>query len=445
MKSLRNTFLSLLALVGLATTAHAQTWVQTFNGPGNSTDIATSMALDNAGNVYVTGSSMGAGTGNDIITNKYSSAGVLLWSRRYNAPANLNDAGKCIAVDSTGNVYVAGESNGGATSGIDFLILKYNTAGGLLWQRRYGATGSGTDSPVAMALKSDGAVVITGYSVSSTSSYDFLTVKYGSDGSLLWTRRYNGPANGVDFPSALKVDNSGNVYVAGTSAGVGTGYDYATIKYSSEGAILWSRRYNGTGNGNDMARAMAIDSSYNVYVTGQSKGTALTGDDIVTLKYNSSGAPLWQKRYSGPGAEIDFGSAIGVDSNQNVYVTGTSEGGATGKDFVTIRYDNLGNTVWVKRYNRDISDSPVALIVNDGGKVYVLGTSLGATSGTDMVLLVYDPNGILVYSQIYNGPANSGEIAFDLQIADGGGSMYLCGLSTGVTSGADGVVIKYNP
>lgn len=243
----------------------------------------------------------------------------------------------------------------------------------------------------------------------------------------------------------MKVDSAGNVYVTGSATGVGSGYDYATIKYSSEGAVLWSRRYNGTGNGNDYARALTLDDAGNVYVTGQSFGGASTGEDMVTNKYNSSGASVWLKRYTGPGANYDFGTAIVVDTNQNVYVTGDSEGGTTGKDFVTIKYDSAGIPLWIKRFDNGISDSPVALTINEAGKVYVLGTSAGATSGNDMVVLVYDPDGILVNSHIYNGPLNGNDVAFDLKISNGGGSIYLCGLSEGGPSGADGVVVKYTP
>src|SRR4030066_122416 len=86
-----------------------------------------------------------------------------------------------------------------------------------------------------------------------------------------WVASYNGPGNYDDYASALAVDASGNVYVTGRSWS-GTSYDYATIKYDSNGDTLWVRRYNGPGNGFDEAIALAVDNSGNVYVTGHSTG-----------------------------------------------------------------------------------------------------------------------------------------------------------------------------
>src|SRR4030066_1429004 len=85
-----------------------------------------------------------------------------------------------------------------------------------------------------------------------------------------WVARYNGPGNSYDVAYALAVDDSGNVYVTGRSAGSFTYSDYATIKYSPAGDTLWVRRYNGPGNGHDEANALAVDGSGNVYVTGYS-------------------------------------------------------------------------------------------------------------------------------------------------------------------------------
>ncbi len=152
-----------------------------------------------------------------------------------------------------------------------------------------------------------------------------------------WARRYNGPGNGDDRAHALALDSQGNVYVTGESMGAGTDNDYATRKYSPSGQLLWAKRYNGPGNGGDSAWALALDSQGNVYVTGHSMASG-TGFDYATLKYSPSGQLLWAKRYNGPGNDIDYAWALALDSQGNVYVTGESTGSGTGYDYATIRY-----------------------------------------------------------------------------------------------------------
>ena len=97
-------------------------------------------------------------------------------------------------------------------------------------------------------------------------------------------RRYNGPANDDDFPSAIAMDGSNNVYVTGASPGSETGSDYATIKYYANGDTAWVRRYYAPGNDVDYAYAIAVDGSGNVYVTGGSVGSG-SGSDYTTIKY----------------------------------------------------------------------------------------------------------------------------------------------------------------
>src|SRR6266545_4809005 len=145
----------------------------------------------------------------------------------------------------------------------------------------------------------------------------------------VWVARYKGVVGGWDGAYAIAVDGSGNVYVTGKSVRTSGDYDYATIKYNASGAQQWVTRYNGPGDSDDGAYAVAVDGSGNVYVTGYSLGSG-TIFDYATIKYNASGAQQWVARYDRPGNWSDNAVAIAVDGASNVYVTGTSGGSGGG-------------------------------------------------------------------------------------------------------------------
>ncbi|MCX6640698.1 MAG: SBBP repeat-containing protein, partial [bacterium] len=137
----------------------------------------------------------------------------------------------------------------------------------------------------------------------------------------------------------------GNVYVTGHSYGSGTYDDYATIKYNSAGVQEWVARYNGPGNSVDEAYSLAVDGSGNVYVTGISDGGG-TGPDYATIKYNSAGVQEWVARYNGPGNDYDEAYSLAVDGSSNVYVTGKSFGSAPNYDYATIKYSATDLPDW---------------------------------------------------------------------------------------------------
>src|SRR5438093_13547788 len=196
LKALGTTFAAAALLAMFAPgPASAQTgvqvdWVRRYTS-GNDPEFAfaNAVAVDDSGNVYVTGSSYGPNGLPDYATVKYSSSGDTLWVQRYNGPADNWDGATEIALDASGNVYVAGQSYG-------------------------------------------------------SNYFDYVTIKYSPSGTEEWVARYDGPANTDDWPNALAVDASGNVYVTGYSIGVGTFYDYATVKYSPSGTQAWVARYN---------------------------------------------------------------------------------------------------------------------------------------------------------------------------------------------------------
>jgi pimeloyl-ACP methyl ester carboxylesterase len=314
----------------------SQQWVARYNGPGSCVDEAYALAVDGAGNVYVTGSSFCSGTGDDYATIKYGSNGSQQWVARYNGPGSSGDDARAIALDGAGNVYVTGHSAGSGTDH-DYATIKYAPNGSQQWVARYNGPGNSHDGAYARAVDGAGNVYVTGWSYGSGTEADYATIKYGPNGSQQWVARYNGPGNSHDGARSLAVDGAGNVYVTGWSGGSVADYDYATIKYGPNGSQQWVARYDGLGNSYFGARSLAVDGAGNVYVTGDSAGWG-TDYDYATIKYGPNGSQQWVARYDGPGSSMDYPSAVAVDGAGNVYVTGESVGSGTSFDYATIKY-----------------------------------------------------------------------------------------------------------
>ncbi|MGA2668492.1 MAG: SBBP repeat-containing protein [Ignavibacteria bacterium] len=419
-------------------------WVQRYNGPGDSDDVATAIAVDASGNVYVTGESRGTGIIYDYATIKYNTNGVQQWVQRYHGPGIYNDEASSVAVDGSGNVFVTGGSYGSGT-GYDYATIKYNANGIQQWVQRYNGPGDSTDNATSIYVDNSGNVYVTGISIGSGTGwgYDYATIKYNAIGVQQWVQRYNGPGNGNDQAYSIAVDGSGNVYVTGSSIGNGTIEDYTTIKYNAIGAQQWIQRYNGLGNGVDVAYSLAVDGSGNVYVTGKSDGGGLE-TDYATIKYNTNGVQQWVKLYNGPGNSLNQASSIAVDVSGNVYVTGGSWGNGN-DDYATIKYDSNGIQQWVQRYNGPGNGSDIAysLAVDGSGNVYVTGLSRGSGTGVDYATIKYGSNGVQQWVQRYNGPRNDWDAAYALAI-DILGNVYVTGGSWGSGTYIDYATIKYS-
>jgi len=421
--------------------AGVQQWVARYNGPGNAMDEATVIAVDGSGNVCVTGYSYGLDTSSDYTTIKYNSAGVQLWVARYDGPGetyNKKDVATTLIIDGSGNVYVAGWSSVGYFY-TDYATIKYNPAGAQLWVARYNGPGNSWDDATALAVDGAGNVYVAGHS-----EYSNVTVKYTSLGIQQWSARTDGPGNSKDTAKAIAVDGSGNTYVVGSSyVNKGrdrTDIDYFIIKYNSVGVVQWVAFYNGLDNYHDEAAAIAVDDSGNVYVTGGSGGS------YATVKYNSAGVQQWVARYNEPGGnESDAATALIIDGSGNLYVTGLGRNIYEQPDYyVTIKYNSAGTEQWIARYHGAAADQKMpTLAIDDAGNVYVAGTSL-TTSGFDYVTVKYNSVGIQQWVVFYSGPGNHADEATAIAVDDSG-YVYVTGESYGSGSFTDYATIKYNP
>lgn len=326
-------------------TTMVQQWVRIYTGQGNfGLDEAYAVTADASGNAYVTGFSFEAATGNDFVTIKYDSTGNPLWTRRFDGIASSDDGANAIALDSDGSVCVTGTTQRNPAGGnYDFTTLKYSSTGVLRWFDSFNGPANSNDEGIAIAVDSAHNIYAAGLQTGIGSLFDMATIKYSPTGRRIWLRTYD-PNHSFDTAKALTLDADASVYVTGFATVSGTDSDYATLKYDSTGTNLWAMTYDGPVGGFDEAQSVAVDASGNVYVTGYSDGgTSIVNYDYATLKYDAAGAEQWLTRYDGTGDNIDIGVSVAIDPQSRVIVSGWSTGTHNNDvDFTTIAYAQIG-------------------------------------------------------------------------------------------------------
>ena len=317
-----------------------QRWISRSSGSGQGT-LPSSMTVSPAGaTVFVTGSSDGP-NGLDYATIAYNAAtGARLWISRYNGPASGDDGASSVATGPGGKkVFVTGYSTGRNGSPAYATVAYEAATGAQLWATRYGNSTSEDSATTAVVSPSGRRVFVTGNSYRG-GQYDYATVAYNADtGARAWARRYNGPGNGDDVPSAMAIaPDGGKLFVTGRSARAPDAADYATVAYdTTTGAQVWvGRQHDG------LPQSVAVNRTGRaVFVTGQVYG------DVQVLRRNygtvayraATGERLWTARYDGPAHQDDEAAAIAVSpTGGRVFITGYSRGTGTRTDYATIAY-----------------------------------------------------------------------------------------------------------
>lgn len=291
--------------------------------------------------------------------------------------------------DEDGAIYVTGTATrNGEPAGRQFTA-KLNAQGDTLWMILEPGTRFAVEQGVAITLSASGDPIVAGSYWNGT-DMDIRLTHYGNDGSTLWQHVYSGAGGGVDMPVALSVDGSGNILVAGSSW-TGTGLGYVTLKYDPSGALLWDAVDPGEGGDTwSEASSIATDTGGNVYVTGSSESSTYWSG-YYTLKYSSSGVPLWQDRFSQSG-QHHFAADITVGADGAVYVTGSMNQGEN--RFGTIKYNTSGEIQWVRTYRSGTEYTNAHnVVLGEDDVIYVGGERNGESSADGFVLVAYSSAG----------------------------------------------------
>ena len=355
------------------------------------------------------------------------------------ADVHSDDFAKAVVTDRNQNVYITGQSDSTGSS-IDFVTIKYDANGNHLWTRRYTSDCHSADSPAAIAIDSTGNIYVTGVSLCPQTGFDIVTIKYHPDGSQEWIQRFDGADHDDDVVSGIAIDKSGNIYIAGATYNLNDFYDYLVIKYSPDGTEQWERTYNGTLSYDDGVYGLTLDDNGNVFVTGLSNAV-VGGANITTISYDPAGSMRWKSEYDGTTHNVDLANAITNDISGNIYVTGLSvdslsSQGLTVEHYISIKYDNTGDTLWTARYSSGPHGDDVAktIGVDQSGNVYVCGEN--NISPFTLTSVKYNSAGVQQWASVT-------DTAFQLNgmSVDAAGNSYITGQSN---DGFD-LTGKYDP
>ncbi len=345
------------------------------------TAYSWSLAKDSSDSIYMAGYTNGSldqqplygGTG--FFLKKFNNAGTAQWTRILEISNYNNSFGGyagSVAVDTADNIYAAGFTvrgmDGNAQIGTnDFFLTKYDTSGSKLWTKELGVA-AGSTFPQGVATDSGDNVYVCGFTNGNldggtlTGGQDLFVTKYNSSGTKQWTRLL-GVAAQATAARAIVVDSGDNIYVAGYTTGgldgnslAGT-QDLFVTKYDAAGTKAWTQQL-GIAAAATIGYAIGVDSGNNIYVSGSTSGgldgNSLTGTtDLFVTKYNSAGAKQWTQQL-GVATKNTYSYTVGVDGSNNIYLSGLTYGGLDGNslngivDLFVTKYNSSGTKQWTK-------------------------------------------------------------------------------------------------
>ncbi|RJR22461.1 MAG: hypothetical protein C4581_00970 [Nitrospiraceae bacterium] len=326
-------------------------------GPGGTVYVAAETGADIAGQVGL----------DDFVLIKYDAAGNMMWTRQFGT-IERDWLGGGLHVDSAGNAYVVGSQRGSAAAQYKIIVFKFDPDGNQLWSVITPGFGLGVATDAA------GNVYVT----SQGGKYSMGVIKYDAGGNELWRKSVILPSYVYAF--GLDVDGAGNVYAAGNRR-VDRGAsqfdsDIVVMKYSTDGIHLWTQELGSLSD--DYGREIVVDAAGNSYVTGGTDGSFAyikgnVGYEYITFKLDPSGDLLWKKQYRSKILSA-YAEDLALDNAGNVYVTGGAEFGvAQGVDLLS--YDNDGNPRFASFFDGPYKIWAHGITSDSAGNVFITGGS----------------------------------------------------------------------
>ncbi len=368
-------------------------WTNTYDGTGHGEETFGSHVIDGNDNIITCGTSPNANGDRDIVTLKYDSSGTLVWSRRYDGPGHGDDETfgiEAVGADASGNVYVCGYQY--AADGVwEYVTIKYAPDGTRMWLRTHrGATGHSFGWVIEVSPAGD--VYVGGDVANASGNSDYGLLKYDSAGNLLWSRSFDSQIHRGESLYAISIDAAGNLYASGISDSdtQDSDFEYCTVKYDAAGTFQWEGRYGGT-TGFHYGWLVRPDGSGGAYVTGASMTTG--GEyDLATVRFDANGNTAWAQRYRSAWFGDDWANDIAVDADGNILVAGFGwQGYGRGDDAYLLKYSPAGNLLDEQVYDGPAHADDVwfALELDAAGRVVVAGPSVGLNTSVDSHVAKY--------------------------------------------------------
>jgi hypothetical protein len=335
--------------------------------------------------------------------------GDSLWIHWLDGTDHTLDAAYRVAEAPDGSLYAAGVTNDNWDTAADILLIRQTPSSGTgSWSRVWDGPALNADWAADLVVDGSSNAIVVGQSLSVAKQQDWALVKYSPAGAVLWETLWGGVS--VDVPLAAVADKAGNVYVCGTADGSSTSSDWKIVKFRAKnGTVAWAFTYTGpaSDSSGDMPLAMDIDAAGNLYVSGTSANKAGIRDAVV-LKVSPSGTRLWARRMDGPSHLEDEGGTIVAVPAGGAYVAVSSWTGAATNRLLLVRLTASGRYAWASKW-KAWDDTKVAgitstegLALDDDGDLYVAGYSFDPNV-TDQRGFVQkrSPNGALRWVRYY--------------------------------------------